>query len=221
MWRAFCLGYDRYMSEETPEFDPSESMTPDTFSFFDVLEERTYPKEVLDVFMDEAAAYDLNKLSVEIDMTPREEQTPEKIEEFKQRAEALQHRISNSKFTFYLTGVSDDKIETATEVANSAFEDKKVQKYTATKTIEKYLPESEQLNYIKYFNAVVMSLHVEQIVEHRRGRVMTAPGPDEILRFLDKAPTAAKNALNDAVQALRVRSSAYEGGLDEGFLAKS
>ena len=195
-------------------------MTPETFSFFDVLEERTYPKDVLSVFTDEAAAYDLNKLSVEIDMTPSDEQTPEKIEEFKERAENLQNRIAKSKYTFYLTGVSDDKIEDATEVANSAFEDKKLQRYTATKTIEKYLPESEQLNYVKYFNAVVMALHIEQIVEHKSGRVMTSPAPEQVLHFLNKAPMAAKEALNAKVQSLRVKSGDYESGLDEGFLAK-
>ena len=220
------MRYDRTMSEEietpeTPEFDPSASMTPDTFSFFDVLEEVTYPKDVKTVYMDEAAAYDFNKLAMEIDMTPPEQQTPEKIAEFQERAEALKKRLHDSKYTFYLTGVSDDRVEEAAEVANAEFEDKKLQRYTATKTIEKYLPESEQVNYLKFFNALVLSLHVEQIVRHKDGRIITAPGPNEILHFMAKAPSAAKDELNRAIQALRLKSNQYEAALDEGFFPKS
>lgn len=196
-------------------------MTPDTFSFFDVLEERTYPKDVVTVYLDEAAAYDFNKLSMEIDMMPQEDATPEVIAEFQDRAQKLQDRLRKSKYTFYLTGVSDDRVEQASVVANEQFEDKKLQRYTATKTIEKYLPESEQMNYVKFFNAIVLSLHIEQIVQHKDGRVMTAPDPEQVLAFMEKAPEAAKKLVNDKISGLRVRANAYEAALDEGFFPKS
>lgn len=194
-------------------------MTPDTFSFFDVLEEVTYPKDVFSVYMDEAAAFDFQKLSVEIDMSA--DPSPEKITEFKERAEAIAKRLANSKYTFYVSGVSDDRIELVTELVNKEFEDKKQQRYTATKTIEKYLPEEHQMAYVKFFNAAVLSLHIEQIVKESDGRVMTAPDPKEVIRFMDRAPEAAKAEVNNRIKALRVKSSAYENALDEGFLAKS
>lgn len=194
-------------------------MTPETFSFFEVLEERTFPKDTLVVFLDEKAAYDLRKLMQQIDVTV--EPTSAQVNDFKKRAEDLKARIEKSKYTFYLTGVSDDRIENAREVANAQFEDKKLQRKTATQSIERYLPESEQMNYLKFFNAVVTSLHIEQIVQEATGKVMTAPSPDEVANFMDKAPEAAKQQINAALSSLRVSAIEYERSLDEGFLAKS
>ena len=215
------------MSEETPEiaeFDPSASMTPETFSFFDVLEEITYPKEVKTIWTDEAAVYEFRKIANEIDDiivgTPEGEE-PDLPTDIQARLERIQDRIERSKFTFHLTGVSDDRIEEAAEIANAEFEDKKLQRKTATQAIEKYLPESQQLAYVKFFNSVVNSLHIEKIVSHRDGREMVAPSPQEVQHFFDKCPSAPKVELVEAIKALRVQSSNYERQLDEGFFPKS
>lgn len=198
------------------DFDPQ--MTQESFSFFDVLEARTYPKDVKTVYLDESAAYEFGQLSAEVDNTVNP--TAKQVKEFEKRAHDLQARLAKSKFTFYLTGVPGDMIESAQTIANEAFEDKKKQRKTATQTIERYLPEDQQLPYMKYLSAVVNSLHIEQILQHSTGRVMTAPSPDEVSHFWDKAPDAAKFELNTAIRKLSVRSADYERALDEGFLAK-
>lgn len=215
------MSEDTNISEpEAVEYDASMHLeSPDTFSFFDVLEEVTYPKDEVTVWTDERAVFDFKKLGIEVDMLTDPDK--ETIDRLLADAQSLQKRIEDSKYTFKLTGVSDDRIEEAAEVANKQFEDKKKQRKTAHGTIEKYLPEAEQLNYVKYFNAVVMSLHIEQIIRHKDGRVMTAPSPDEVAHFFNKAPGAAKADVNDKIQSLRLKSSAYESSLDEGFFQKS
>lgn len=208
------------MEEETntnaePEF---EAPTQDTFSFFDVLEEVTYPNDVVTLYMDEAAAYDFAKLAAEIDITV--EPDKKQVAAFKKRAEDLKTRIEKSKYTFYLRGVSDDRVSEAEELVEAKFEDVKRPRKNAQGHIERVLPPSEQKNYLRYFNAVVFSLHIEQIVQESTGRVMVAPHPDEVAHLYDKAPGSEKQKLSNAIGALRVRSEAYERSLDEGFFQK-
>lgn len=205
--------------DEVTNYTPAAEPTIDTFSFFDVLEERTYPKDIQVVYMDEESIYQFEKLGAEIDETP--EPSADQIAGFMERATALQEKIEASKFTFYLTGVSDDRIEDAKTLADDRFAPKRKQRKRADQSIEHYLPESEQLNYLKFLNAVIHSLHIEQVVQARSGRVMTAPSPDEVAHLWDKAPAAAKAALVGAIQRLRVDSNSYERSLDEGFFQKS
>ena len=205
------------MSDEQNEINiPTE--TEETFSFFEVLEGRTYPEDEVTVSMDEAAAYDLGKL--QRDMDEAKEPTDLEIKEFQERADNLQKRIEDSKFTFHLKGVPDDLIADIKEVADERFHDKKINRKNAQGHIERILPEGENANYMRFFSAVMMSLHVTSIQEHRTGKVMTAPSADEIAYFYDKAPGAAKERLSQAIAALRVASAQYEAQLDEGFFPK-
>jgi len=219
-----------HMDEEIEGAEPEEfltgedTMTQESFSFFDVLEERTYPKDVVHIYMDEGAAYELDRLSREADtMEVGEDGRPsdEDLKHLNDEYMRLSKRIEDSKYTLYLTGVSDDRIEDAQLVAQEHFEPKKKQRKTASGTIEKYLPEAEQLNFLRYFNAAINALHIERIFRHKDGRWMVAPGADEIAYLYDKAPASEKEKLNTAIQALRVKSTAFERKLDEGFLAKS
>lgn len=198
--------------------DETEESMRDTFSFFDVLEGRTYPTDEVTICIDEAAGYDLDKITREANAL--EEPTEEIVAELKARADVLAERIENARFTFHLRGVSDDRVTEAKEVADAEFSPKRKQRKSAAGNIEKYLPEEEALKYARFFNAVVVALHVERIVSHGTGKVMTAPSPDEMAHFLDKAPEAAKYRLSAAIQALRVDSNAYEATLDEGFFLR-
>ena len=207
--------------DEEIELTEAETATlsKETFSFFDVLSGVSYPKDVLTIYMDEAAAYDLEKLLREISGTSENDVTEESVEALRVKAEALKSRIENSKYTFFLTGVSDDRIVDARTLTDKEFEKRKKPRKNASGHIEKYLPEDQQYEWMRYLNAVVQSLHIEQIVAPN-GAVMTAPSPDEIAHFYDKAPGAEKGRLDQAIASLRVKSESYEASIDEGFLAK-
>lgn len=202
---------------ENTEVEPEQSIK-DTFSFFDVLEGRTYPTDEVTISIDEAAAYDLEKVAREFSKVT--DITNEDVEKYQAKLDALKDRIENSKFTFYLQGVPDDLIEDAKDVADERFDKKKKQRKTADGRLEKYLPEEEQMAHVKFFSAVVMALHVTKIYNHKTGAELVAPSPDEVGHFFDKAPGAAKQRLNTAISSLRVESSAYESTMDEGFFPK-
>ena len=208
------------MSDEgTENFDISASMTQEAFSFFDVLSEISFPKDVFSVYLDESAVFDFRKIQAEIDLA--EDPDEALLAEWDERLKSVRDRLAAKKYTFHITGVSDDRIEEAAEVANAQFEDKKKQRKTASGTIERYLPDAVAQDYLRFFNAVVLALHVERIVEERTGREMIAPSPDEVAQFLRKAPGPAKQEVSERIQALRARASEYESALDEGFFPKS
>lgn len=194
-------------------------MNQDDFDFFDVIQGRTYPTDDVTVFMDEQAAYEFVKAAREFDSLS--EPTNEQIAEYEAKLEDIRKRINDSKVTFYLTGISDDEVTASKEAADAHFADKKKQRKAADGTIQRYLPEEEGGNYMNYFNAVVLSKHITQVVRHKDDRTITSPTPDWISHFMDKAPGAAKEKLTAAIQALRVEAADYEASLDEGFFPKS
>lgn len=200
----------------TTEEEDHNPLTPETFSFFDVLEGIEYPTDTVELFTAEKAQYQLNKTLTEIE---RSDPEGEGFTDLVDRASELHDKVQASKHTFYIQGVEDDEITALREVAEAHFEGKKVKSKLADGRTEKRLPESEQLNYAKYFTALIMSVHVTK-VETADGRVMTAPGPDEIAHFLAKAPTSQKEKLQLAINELRVRASDFEASVDADFLAK-
>ena len=204
------------MENEEIEGGP-EGLTPETFSFFDVLSEKAYPRDIVNVYLDDAAAYDLRKIGDEAEeMDP---DNAEAINALGERLKALRQRIEASAMTFHLAGVGADRMQEAMQVANDHFEGKKVNRKRADGSIMRELPQEQQVAFMRYASAVTLSLHIERIVL-ADGRAQTAPSPDEIAAFLDKAPLAAVNTINDAVKALQVSTQDFERTLDEGFLAK-
>lgn len=205
------------MDEEATNFEDA-TLTQETFSFLDVVSGASFPEDIAYVYYAERAAYDLEKLLMEMDMFIGEPGDAQ-LKEWQDRAEVLQEQIAASKYTIHLTGVEDEMIENARASADAEFEGRKVQRKNANGRIERYLPESENLPWLKYFNALVLALHITKI-EDPKGRVMVAPSTDEVAAMYARLPNAEKAKLDSAVQSLRVKSSAYEASIDEGFLAK-
>lgn len=197
------------------EHDP---LTPETFSFVDVLGERDYPKDVVELAMDEVAAYELEKIALKINQLPDGES--DELEELLAEAEKYQARLEASEYVFHITGVSDDTITDLQEIASAEFEPKKKPIKAANGRIERILPEKEQSAYLRYFNALNLSVHIEQIVRVKDGAVMTAPPVDEIAVLMDKAPTSQKIKLQMAIQKLRAEAESFERRIDADFLAK-
>lgn len=204
---------DRMTNEIEPE--AVNPLTPETFSFFDVLSGDEYPKDSVEIFLDETSAHKLNKVLDKIQRAAPDDD----IEDLVTEAGRLHMKVEQSMHTFYITGVSDDVIADLREVAEGHFEDKKKPEKTADGRLTRRLPESEQMNYVRYFNALVMSVHIEQVV-NARGQINTAPDVDEVALLISKAPVSQKEKLGNAIAGLRVKASEFEASIDADFLAK-
>jgi hypothetical protein len=196
------------------EHDP---LTPETFSFIDTLAEKEYPSDTVEIFMDEVAAIELAKIAIKIDQVP--ESDPETLEVFLKDAVKWQKRLEKSMHLFHIKGVSDDTITDLREIAAAEFESRKRPRKAANGHLDRILPESEQLNYVRYFNALVLSVHIKQIVRDD-GAILTAPSAEEIATFVDKGPTTEKQKLQRAIDRLRARAEDFERKIDVDFLAK-
>lgn len=208
------------MSEEIElNAGDAEIVTPDTFSFFEMMDAVSYPTDEVTVFLDEAAAHSAQKIVREFN--EMEDPTEKELKDFKDRIAKLRQRIEDSKVTFYLKGVPDEIVTGAKDMVDERFMDKRKQIRAADGSLRKYLPEEHALAYARLLNATVTSMHIEKAVYHKNGAEFPNPEPDFIAAFYDKAPTAAQQLLSEAVSGLRVQSVEYEQSFDEGFFPKS
>lgn len=196
---------------------------PDDFSLFDMLDGVEYPESSVTVAINEKAAFALGRLDREIKeyLRDNDEHDEKVLAKYRERVDALKQQIEDSKITFHLKGVPDELVTGANEIAEEKFKDRKKQVKTADGRIVKILPDGEKINFMRYSNAVVVSMHVTKVVYHKNGAERTTPSPDEIAAFYDKAPAAAKAILGQAVNELRVDAIDYERNFDEGFFPKS
>ena len=198
--------------------ETNEFFTPDGFDIFDILTEKAYPKDTVTVYLDEAAAYELRALQKEADAIEGEPDEAT-IQDFNDRLTALRTRIDKSARTFHLSGVDADRMKDVMTSAEAHFEDRKVNRKRADGSIIRELPQSAQVDFMRYVSALTLSIHVEKITDSA-GRESIAPGVDTMATFLDKAPVYAVRELNQAIERLQVDARDFERTLDDGFFPK-
>lgn len=86
----------------------TDALDPGTFDIADLFTGKVYPKEVVTVFLDEDAAYQINVNSKEITKAVVREDT-QALKELEEKHHDLVRRAASSKVTFHLTGVSRDE----------------------------------------------------------------------------------------------------------------
>jgi hypothetical protein len=204
-------------TESTDVPETVDSLTPETFSFINTLAEVDYPTDEVEIVMDEKATIELKRILDKLKDVPEDD--IDTMEAFLNDAKYWQDRRDASIHIFRLSGVSDDTISDLQDVAAAKFESLRKPRKGVTGQLERVLPESENKNYARYFNALVLSVHIHQI-ERADGAILTAPSAEEVAVFIDKGPTAEKEKLQRAIGALRARSEDFERRIDVGFLAK-
>lgn len=198
------------MREDIEAVDP---LTPETFTFFDVLEGIEYPKDEVEIYLNEKAGHDQRKLHERVVNPPEGGfSDEEKLEILAEKAE-IEARLEASKYIFKLTGVPDDLITNVKTLADEKFN---VPRKAADGTLRQVLPEDKQMAYIRFFSSTVNALHIEQIIAPN-GTVLTSPSADEIALFYDKAPTSQKQKLSAAIESLSVAASEFESRVDADF----
>ena len=200
---------------DAPESAEDNNMTPETFSLFDVLSGQAYPKDVVELYFDEVSAFELDRALRTIERADSSEDLTEQVK----RMNDLREKVAKSKYTFYLTGIPDDMMSDFQEVTEAKFKEKQQLRKGADGQLHPHLPKSEQAAYVRYFNALVNSAHIERIVAPD-GRVNTAPDVEQVAFLFDKAPTSQKEKLSNAIAGLRVSAETFEAQVGADFLAK-
>lgn len=169
-----------------------------TFDIGELFAGKAYPKDSVDVYLDEEVAYELSQTTREIAKALNANNTDE-LKVLEARSAELVKRGAASKVTIHLTGVSrGDRKHVLDEILEQF-----PQQYDF---LGRALPNPEADD--AHANAR-WALHIERI-ERPDGSNLVAPKPEEIALFRAKAP-------DSAIEDIELKIRGFSEGAKNGF----
>jgi hypothetical protein len=217
------------MSEKSIEEVIEEAKTPAKFNIIDAIKERGYPSDEVVIFLDEDTAYKASAVQEKInllDMGASKNDTAEQIasrEEERnnliQERDNISQKLSESKYTFILRGISEGQRDKIFEEVG-----KKIPvKYTSEMnplTGEREKSEVENPERDKLFTNMLWAAYIEKIVSPI-GEEQDSITLDEASELRYSLPLAGVQKINECIEKLRIAAAAFMYEVDEDFLAKS
>lgn len=190
-----------------------EQLQPDTFDFLDVLSERSFPKDVVSIYLNVEAAYEANRARKALESATNKAEEDEAKKLFKK----FQAEVKKSEYKFHLTGVPLERIESLADIAKEKYPVETKSRKTGNGSIEQYeLPNPLRDEYAGF---LALWVHVEAI-EAPDGRMQVAPDAETIIAFIKNAPQSQVERFANAITGLQISSRAFEDAIDDDFLAK-
>ena len=204
------------MSDEEIVQLAEEAKKPGKFNIMNVIKDRAFPSQDINVYLDEETAYkasDANEKLKRIDPADKEYAAAE--EELK----SLLAKLEESKYVFTIEGISESKREEISKLAAGKFpieyrEEKNI--YTGeTKREEIQNDERDNL-----FTAMLWSAHIRKIVSPT-GDIQDHLSAEECNELRGALPIASSALVNQGIEKIRAASAVFMMTVDEDFLAKS
>ena len=206
------------MSEIEEQIDElvTEAKKPGVFNIVDVVKERAFPKQVVNVYVDESIAYETSKLKEELSKT---DAAAKEYVEIQAKIDEKLDELLASRYEFHLTGISEGKRDKLHAECIEKFpieynEDKNL----FTSEIKRVEIQSDDRD--EMFTNLLWSAHIEKIVSPD-GEVQDGLSVEDAKTLRSNLPLAASSGINDAIDKLRVATSVFLLKVDEDFLAKS
>ena len=204
------------MSEEEIIELAEEAKKPGTFNIMNVIKDRAFPSQQVNIYLDEEAAYnasDANEKLKRIDPADKEYAAAEKA------LKELLAKLEESKYVFTIEGISESKREEISKLAAGKFpieyrEEKNV--YTGETKREEI--ENQERNDL--FTAMLWSAHIVKIVSPS-GDIQQHLSAEECNELRGALPIASSALVNQAIEKIRAASAIFMMTVDEDFLAKS
>ena len=206
----------------------NEAKEPKTFNIVSVLQERAYPKDSVEIVLDEDSSYKASVIKEKIEAiegkvgskSPSAAQK-EKIAELQSELEALMEKISQSKYTFHIRGISEGQREKLIADATKKYpiEYEKGAELSAllgtgNEPREKPSPERDQL-----FTDFLWQNQIEKIVDPD-GDEQTGLGYSDIRSLRDNLPLSSSAKINKCIDRIRSATALFMMETGEDFLAK-
>jgi len=203
---------------------------PGTFKIMDVLQERAFPTEEVEVYLDEEAAYLASQIDDQLkemqkkidkssDASKELKELNAKYEEIVAKKDALVEEIGGSRFVFHLTGISEGKREDLYELCLKKYP----MKYETDRNPFTGQGEKKEINdpdRDKYFTNLVWQAHIAKIVDPS-GDIQEGITYDEAVELRRSLPLSATTYINNAIEKLRTATAVFLMSVNEDFLAKS
>ena len=213
------------MSEEKIIADAAklaeEAKKPGTFSIINVLKERSYPIEEVNVYLDEQAAYEASKLQDKIEEITKstDMQAHEEAEVIAAERDAAIAKLEKSKYVFTISGMSEGKRDELQELSVEKFP----MEYEESKnpfTGETNKAEVDNKQRDRYFTNLLWVESIKKIV-NPEGDVQDGVSISEVESLRELLPIAGISSITQSIEKLRISTAIFMSNVDEDFLAKS
>lgn len=198
-----------------------EAKAPGVFSILNVLKERAYPKEQVNVYLDEQSAYDASLVQEKIDelLKSADVGNQDAIDDLSAKRDALLGNLEKSKYTFFVTGLSEGLRSDIYDQASEKFPieyDESKNPFTG----EVVKSEIDNKERDRYFTNLLWHSSIEKIVAPD-GAVQESVTMEDIVKLRELLPLAGIGAVTQSIEKLRTATAIFMLTVDEDFLAKS
>jgi hypothetical protein len=198
-----------------------EAKKPGTFNIINVLKDRAFPVEQVNVYLDEQAAYDAAKLQEQIDELAKSsaQQDIDSAQKLADERDVIISKLEQSRYVFHITGISEGK---RNELQDECLE-KFPMEYDENKnpfTGEVLKQEKEDKGRDRYFTNALWVASISKIVDNE-GNEQTSLKMDDVESLRELLPLAASGAITQSIEKLRISTAIFMASVDEDFLAKS
>ncbi len=216
------------MSDATVEKLVEEAKKPGTFNIVSVLKERAYPSDIVNLYLEEQAAYDAAEIGEriaeieEIDSASGfqlSEDLKKELEELTAKRESLIKKIDAQKYLLKITGISEGKRD---ELLKQALKKFPTEYEEATSPITGEVTKNELPNQERndFFTELLWLEHITSITAPD-GSSQEEFTIEDIREIRSGLPISATGAVTEAIEKIRVSTAVFLMKVDEDFLAKS
>lgn len=216
------------MSDATVEELVEEAKKPGTFNIVNVLKGRAYPSDVINVYLEEQAAYDAAEISERILELEEQDavsgfQLPKdlkkELEDLNAKRDSLIEKINSQKYLVKITGISEGKRDELLKEALKKFpmEYEEVKNPITTEVVKNEIPNQERND---LFTEMLWLEHITSITAPD-GAVQDSFTIEDVRDIRSNLPISATGLITEAIEKLRVSTAVFLMKVDEDFLAKS
>lgn len=214
------------MSDATPEELATQAKKPGVFNIIDVLNNRGYPQDDIEIVLDDNLVYAASKIDESIkevnkklDTDPANSELLESRESLIALREQAVQAINAAKYVFTLSGISEgerDKLLTDVQELFPTQYEETVNPINGKISREEI--ENQERNLL--YTLKLWAAHIKKITSPN-GDVQTGLTDEEADALRKLLPIAATARISEAIERLRVATAMFVFGTDEDFLAKS
>jgi len=204
------------MSEDKTVELAEQAKKPGVFSIINAIQDRAYPHDEVNIYLDEQTAYEASLVKTKLNSTDVLDNEYEAIEA---ELNKLLKTLEKSKYVFTITGISEGKREEIYDIATEKYP----VEYRETKnnfTGETKREEIENVERDNFFTSLIWAAHITKIVDPE-GNVQGALSPEEADTLRLSLPLASSSMINKSIETIRSSTALFMYTVDEDFLAKS
>lgn len=215
------------MSEQSIEQIVEEAKKPGKFNIIDVLNNRAYPEIDVDVYFDESKSLKAVEIQEKIEELEKAnlrknggalEANKKRIEELNSEFDLILDSLSESKYVFTITGISEGKRDELLKLAIAKYPIE-YDETTAPLTGEVTRKEKDNEERDRLFTNLLWREQIKKITSPD-GDVQDEISIEDVQAIRASLPIAGSSKINEAIERVRLASAVFTMTVDEDFLAK-